>query len=166
MLNDTLDLWWANGEKPILTGNSNQWKFFLVNLAELGHSYGVKDGDTLLYKITFISDSVQTNKDGLMFDDLYFNDWVEEIEEVGFDIIKSKCFPNPTKNKLTISFNNQQNFYFDIYVYNIFGNEIYNSKTNLGIVNLSVSRYNNGTYFYKLVDKNNRKFTIGKFIKE
>jgi len=166
LLSDTVDYLYWETDKPILTGNSYQWKSFWVNLAELGYNFGVHDGDTVLYRFTFISDSVQTNKDGLMFDDLHFEDWVEGIEEVGFELIKSKCFPNPTKKELTISFNNKQNSNFEIYVYDILGNEISNSKTNSNIVNLSVSEYSNGTYFYKLVDKKNKKFTIGKFIKE
>ena len=167
MLNDTVGYWyWNSYEKPILTGNSNQWKSFWVNLAELGFAYGVQDGDTILYRFTFISDSIQTNKDGLMYDDLHFEDWAEGIEEVGFDLFKSKCFPNPTKRELTITFNNEQNSSFEIYVYDILGNEIFNSKTNSNNVNLSVSKFKNGTYFYKLVDRTNKKFTIGKFIKE
>jgi len=167
MLNDTVGYWyWNSYEKPVLTGNSNQWKSFWVNLAELGYFYGVQDGDTVLYKFTFISDSIQTNKDGLMFDDFHFEDWVEGIEEIGFDLIKSKCFPNPTENKLTVSFKNDKNSSFEIYVYDIHGKEIYKSKTNSNNVNLLVSEYITGTYFYKLLDKSEKKFSVGKFIKE
>ena len=167
MLNDTVGSWyWNSYEKTILTGNSNQWKYIWVNLAELGYFYGVQDGDTVLYRFTFISDSIQTNKDGLMFDDFHFEDWVEGIEEIGFDLIKSKCFPNPAENTLTISFNNDNNFPFEVYVYNILGKEIYTSQTNSNTANLSVSGFNKGTYFYKLVNSNYKIFTIGKFIKE
>jgi hypothetical protein len=167
MLNDTVGYWyWYSNEKPTLTGNSNQWKSFWVNLAELGHYYGVQDGDTILYKFTFISDGIQTNKDGLMYDDLHFEDWVEGIEEIGYDLIKSKCFPNPVKNELVISFDNNYNSTFEFYIYNILGREIYNSKTNSNSVHLSVSKYEKGTYFYKLVEKAEKKFTIGKFLKE
>jgi len=167
MLNDTVGFWyWNSYEKPILTGNSNQWESFWVNLAELGYFFGVQDGDTILYKFTFISDSVETNKDGLMFDDFHFEDYVEGIEEIGFSLIKSKCFPNPTENKLTISFNNEQYSSFEIYVYDILGNEMYKSKTKSDIVNISVSRLKKGTYFYKLVNAVDKEFAIGKFIKE
>ena len=172
MLNDTViidttynDVWyWYN--KPVLTGNSNQWKDFWVNLARLGHFYGVHDGDTILYKFSFISDNIQTNKEGLMFDDLHFEDWVEGIEEIGFGLIKSKCFPNPAKNKLTILFNNKHNSPFKIFIYNILGHEIYNSQTNSNNVKIKVSQFNKGIYFYKLVNKKDKKFTIGKFFKE
>ncbi len=167
MLNDTVGSWyWYSAEKPILTGNSNQWKSFWINLAELGHYYDVQDGDTVLYKFTFISDGIQTNKDGLMYDDLHFEDWVEGTEEIGYDLIKSKCFPNPVKDELVISFDNNFNSKFELYIYNLVGSEIYNSKTNSNSINLSVSAYEKGTYFYKLVEKTKKKFTVGKFIKE
>ena len=167
MLNDTVDEWyWNDYEKPIVTGNSNQWKSFWVNLAELGFYYGVQDGDTVLFRFTFISDNIQTNKDGLMFDDLHFEDWVEGIEEVGFQLIKSKCFPNPANNELNITFDQEQNNYLDIYVYSILGVEIYHSKSNSNTINISVSEFAKGNYFYKIVDTKNKIFTIGKFIKE
>ena len=167
MLNDTVGNWlWYDNDKPVLTGNSNQWKSFWVNLAELGFYFGVQDGDTVLYKFTFISDNIQNNKDGLMFDDFHFEDWVEGIEELGFDLIVSNCFPNPAKNSLTISFTNDKDIQFDVYVYNILGKEIRNSQTNSNSVNLSISNFNKGTYFYKLVNRKNKIFSIGKFIKE
>jgi len=167
MLNDTVGYWyWDSFEKPVLTGNSNQWRSFWVNLAELGHFYGVKDGDTVLYKFTFISDNIQTNKDGLMFDNFHFEDWVEGIEEVGYTLIKSNCFPNPLDNELTITFSNELNSSFDIYLFDALGNQIYKSKTNSNVVNISVNCLKKGVYFYKLVDLNKKEFTIGKVVKE
>ena len=167
MLNDTVGGWYWNGyDKPVLTGNSNQWKSFWVNLAQLGYYFGVQDGDTVLYKFAFISDNIQNNKDGLMFDDFHFEDWVEGIEEIGFALIKSNCFPNPAKNSLTVSFTNDKDLHFEVYVYNIIGKEICNFQTNSSNVNLSISGFNKGTYFYKLVNRKEKKFSIGKFIKE
>ncbi len=153
-------------EKPVLTGSVTEWTYFYVNLAHLGDTFDINIGDTLYYKFSFISDGIEEQMDGLMYDNLHFEDWSEGIKEFGFDLVKSKCFPNPIKKELTISFNNKQNSNFDLYIYDIIGNKIHGSKTNSNIVNLSVSKYNNGTYFYKLVDKKNRKYTIGKFIKE
>ncbi len=175
LLNDTItgtvegyqyQWYWGSYQKPTLSGNSNQWKSFWVDLAKAGYIYNVHDGDTVLYRFTFISDSIQTNKDGLMFDNLHFENWVEGIEEIGFALMKSQCFPNPTKNALTISFDNYQNSSFDLYIYNAIGMEITKTTTNSNKVNLSVSKYKQGAYFYKLVDKTHKKFTIGRFIKE
>jgi hypothetical protein len=167
MLNDTISWWyWPEFDKPVLTGNSNQWEYFWVNLADLGFLYGVHDGDTVQYRFTFISDNIQTNKDGLMYDDLHFEDWVEGIEEVGFTLIKSKSFPNPADNELTITFNNELNSSFEIYLFDALGKQIYKSTTHSNSVNVSVNDLKKGIYFYKLVDPSNKEFTIGKFIKE
>ncbi len=166
LLDTSLDYVYWDDEKPILTGNSNQWKFFEINLAHYGYYNGVSEGDTLLYKFTFISDSIQTNKDGLMFDNLFFDDWYEGIEEIGFNFFQSKCFPNPVKNELKISFKNDKKINFELFIYDILGNEIYNTQINLDNVNLSVSEYNKGVYYYKLVNKSNKEYSIGKFIKE
>jgi hypothetical protein len=56
---------------PSFTGNSNGWKWFAVNTQQLYSLNNQLHGDTSLYRFTFISDGNQTNKDGLMFDDLY-----------------------------------------------------------------------------------------------
>ena len=90
--------------KPILTGNSNGWLYFSTNIAHLGPPFGINDGDTILYKFTFISDSIQTNKDGLMFDDFEFIDAVEGIDEI-LDNQLIEIFPNPVKDQLTIRLN-------------------------------------------------------------
>lgn len=41
--------WDEYNDKPVLTGNSNEWKYFHVDIAELGHYYGLHDGDTIMY---------------------------------------------------------------------------------------------------------------------
>lgn len=101
-----------------------------------------------------------------MFDDLRFEDWVEGIGEVGFDLINSNSYPNPAVNELVISFENNKNSTFEIYIYDVLGKEIYRSNTKSDLVNISVSDYKSGSYFYKLVDKIKQKYTTGKFIKE
>jgi len=103
LLNDTAHvpsyLW--NGTRPTLTGNSNGWKYFYTNIASLGPVFNIQHGDTVLYRFTFISDSIQTNKDGLMFDDFRFEDWAEDIEEIEY-LNPISIYPNPTTGVLKI----------------------------------------------------------------
>ena len=87
--------------RPILTGNSNGWQYFSIIFPGLGGLFNIQDGDTILYRFTFISDSIQSNKDGLMFDDLIFNDWAEDISEIKKDNLIS-ISPNPATNELRI----------------------------------------------------------------
>lgn len=174
MLNDTVIIdtiynwgwYWNSYEKPVLSGNSNQWKSFWVNLAELGHFYGVHDGDTILYRFTFISDSIQTNKDGLMFDNLHFEDWVEGIEEVGFGLFESNCFPNPAENLITINLKNDINI-IDVEIFDLSGKKVFDKQVkNKNAVEINISELNSGIYFYKLINIEKKIFSIGKFVKQ
>ncbi len=91
--------------KPVFSGNSNGWKSFTEGFECFGEVYNIEQGDTLYYRFTFISDSVQTNKEGLMFDDLVFQDYAEGIPEIGNkDIIQLS--PNPASIQLNVSIKN------------------------------------------------------------
>jgi len=178
LLNDSIlidtayNLYWtwnpSNGspEKPILSGNSGKWKYFYTHLAVLGPVFNIQFGDTVLYKFTFISDSIQTNKDGLMFDNLHFVDVSEGIEEISYEYIKSECFPNPAQDVLTIKFENEDNSSFELFVFDITGKQIYN-QTNIKSNQLSftVADFKKGIYIYKLVNKKEQRFTRGRFVK-
>ncbi len=175
MLNDTVIIdtasnwtwFWPDYNKPVLTGNSNQWKPFYIDLAILGHFYGVQDGDTVIFRFTFISDNIQTNKDGLMFDDIVSEDWVEGIGNVDFNKTKSICFPNPVKDHITIQFKNIENIEYNLEIYDITGKNLFNKVCHKdGTIELNVSFLNAGYYFYKLTDIKNQTLSVGKFIKE
>jgi hypothetical protein len=109
LLTDTfyLNLWcyeWP-WDKPTLTGNSNGWVDFYAYLANFSQYFPISYGDTVQYRFTFISDSVQTNKDGLMFDDLHFEDWAEGINEVNTGFTPD-LFPNPASDLIYIQADN------------------------------------------------------------
>jgi hypothetical protein len=94
----TYGLNWIN-PKPILTGNTNGWVHYSEDIRSLTYMIGYSD--TVLYRFTFISDSVQTNKEGWMLDDFLFNDSWEGIPEYQNDNLIS-ISPNPTSNELRI----------------------------------------------------------------
>lgn len=119
----------------------------------------IQAGDSISYKFTFISDSIQTNRDGLMYDDLIFEDWAEGLEEIGYGLLKSECFTNPAADGITISFDNNQYASFDIYIFDIHGRQVYSSKTKDEMINLSLKTFNNGLYFYKPVNETDKIYT-------
>lgn len=153
-------------DKPVLTGTSTDWKYFHVWLAGFGSVFDIQDGDTIIYKFSFISDSIQTNKDGLMYDDLSFEDSVEGLEELGYGRLKSECFPNPATDRLTIAFDNKLSASFDVHIFDTSGRQVYQSKTNAETVDVSIESLSKGLYFFKLVNEVDRVYTSGKFIKE
>ena len=173
MLNDTipgsewyLDWYWDAYIKPVLTGNSEGWKSFWVNLAVLGKKFNINYGDTVLYRFTFISDSIQTNKPGLMYDDLHFEDWCESgINEPGYELIQSICYPNPTTDQITLMINDDNNSNYELDLYDAFGhniNHLLNIKSQEIILNNK--ELSKGIFFYRLTDKINKKISTGKFI--
>ena len=128
LVNDTIYgssiLWYF--PKPTLTGNSNGWQHFYVNIAQLGPIFNIHDGDTILYRFTFISDGVQTNKDGLMFDDFHFEDWAEGVEETPNDN-SIAIYPNPVRNQLSINIA-QNGCSHSIQIVNSQGQVVYSNK--------------------------------------
>lgn len=90
--------WW-DYSKPTLTGNSNGWRDFSIIINGQQDISGAID--TILYRFTFISDGVQTNKDGLMFDDFYFENRGVGIEEIQNDQLIS-VYPNPANDHLSL----------------------------------------------------------------
>ena len=89
-------------QPPILSGKSNGWEFFYARMPEdVFYSLGLQIGDTVLFRFTFSSYGSFDNKDGLMFDELLFADWYENLPEY-FRSKSLSCFPNPTDNQLNI----------------------------------------------------------------
>jgi bacillopeptidase F (M6 metalloprotease family) len=59
-----------NNMPPVLTGTSGGWMNAYADLAQLTSFLNVPSGNTVQYKFTFISDANQTNRDGLMYDNI------------------------------------------------------------------------------------------------
>jgi len=141
--------WGAIEDLPTFTGNSNGWKHFYYCL-EIPQV--VSFGDTILYRFNFISDSVQTNKDGLMFDDLQFEDWIEGVPEIQNDNL-IKLFPNPTSDVLRINSANLSD-YSSVQIFNYLGQVMYdNPKFNEETIETRFLP--NGIYLLKYSDLKN-----------
>ena len=69
--------------KPLLTG-SNDWTEFHVNLTGFGEIFNYQEGDSVHFRFSFLSDSIQDSLAGLMFDDLNFTDLAWGIKERPF----------------------------------------------------------------------------------
>ncbi|MBL0311051.1 MAG: T9SS type A sorting domain-containing protein [Bacteroidetes bacterium] len=142
-----------------LTGNSNGWQQFYVNLAPLGPLFNIQLGDTVLWRFTFISDSIQTNKDGLMFDNLYFEDYVEGIPEIQNDNLIS-ISPNPTSNELRIYKSNVSDSQ-KVQVLNYRGQVLYDNSNFIGDM-IDIRQLPNGIYLLKYAAT--KYFSVKKFV--
>jgi hypothetical protein len=93
---------------PTLTGSSGGWQYFEMNLANL-HYYAldelgitIEENDSIQYRFSFISDDVDDPHDGLMYDNLHFEDWVEAIPEFQASTFHSQVMPNPVTDELSV----------------------------------------------------------------
>jgi hypothetical protein len=97
--------WFGPEEIPTFTGNSFGWKHFHYCICPPMPAF-----DSVFYRFTFISDGIQTNKDGLMFDDFRFEDVIEGVDEIGSDNWIS-ISPNPAHASFTTNLTGQLSIY-------------------------------------------------------
>ena len=149
-------------QKPIFTGRIKEWTEFLTYpLSNFGNYYLY---DTLLTRFTFISDSMQTNRDGWILDDIKIVVHTEGIPE----FVKQNnivVYPNPTKESLFVKFINLDKIDFSIKIYDIFGRQVFHqSKLKNTVTNIDIHFFDSGTYFYELINNLDESRQMGKFI--
>jgi hypothetical protein len=145
---------------PKISGNSNGWKSFGVSILTYDTIINnVQPLDTLLYRFSFISDSIQTNKDGLMYDNLVFEDYVESINEIQNNNLIS-IYPNPTKDLLiiymTTNYNKQK-----IQILNYLGQVVYENQNFTGET-IDTRQLDNGIFYLKYSDT--KSYAIKTFV--
>ena len=158
-INNLFCTWGATQELPTFSGNSNGWKHFYYCL---NTTTSVNIGDTILYRFTFVSDGIQTNKDGLMFDDLHFEDWAEGIQE----FTKEQTItisPNPFSSFTTITFSEEQKNTL-LKITDMLGNTIQQTIINGKQSTIDLSGAAKGIYFAEIIDANknavNKKIVV------
>jgi len=95
ILTDTTIYW--HTQKPVFTGRVYQWREFYASWIYYPPTF-----DTVYYRYTFISDSIQTNQQGWMLDNIYVTDHIEGIQSHERDDQLS-VFPNPSSDQISIS---------------------------------------------------------------
>ena len=101
------DYWGASYIKPVLSGNSNGWKRFQcrINIPDSIHIFSSNlFADTVLYRFTFITDSVETNKDGLMFDNINVSELTESVTDPHASNNLITVYPTPAQSTLRVSY--------------------------------------------------------------
>ena len=157
----------SDSDVPVLTGNSNGWQNFEVYFPELGSVFSIVTGDTVLFKFSFISDAIENNRDGLMFDSLRIEDTPplnvnKQDLETGLMI-----YPNPANSILTLDYSKTDNGEFTIEIYNHLGMKVSEMKENeQWNKTVDVSHYANGFYCIELSDILGNRLRSGVFVKQ
>jgi hypothetical protein len=153
--------------RPVLTGNSNGWQFFAVNFYSLVDSFSFGWGSLVLLKFTFISDSVQTNKDGLMFDDIYLQDWWENIDDIRKQKVPVSVYPNPAtwaiflKEQTDFAYHKKQLAIRDVFGRTVRNEDYFNNQ----VIRVDVAALPSGLYSYQLSYDDGKFFSSGNFVK-
>ena len=150
--------------KPNLTADSTGWQYFSVNLAYLGSIFPSGVFDTVKFRFTFISDSIPESKDGLMYDNLDFVDYVESIsdrEEIG----QLQVVPNPSNGSNTVSISTRGINLRKVQITDMYGSvvSILNHQ-NSDKIEFGTSQFANGVYIVKGESKYQNQHFVSKLV--
>lgn len=145
--------------KPVLTGNTDDWQQFALEMNMLTYELGYSD--TILYKFTFISDDINNDKEGWMIDNLWFADEWESIETIR-PHFNSSVIPNPVNKYGILRFENDQQIKNKIEILNLNGQVIEAIETNSNKIEIHILDLIQGVYIYRIT--NERGSSFGKFI--
>lgn len=150
--------------KPVLSGRSSGWKYFDWYLYRLADSFNVQFGDTVLMRFTFISDSTQTNRDGLMFDDISFGDWTESVESTATSIASAPS-PNPATSTIHFTLSARQEDDWRIALFTQRGQKLKTETIRRGAAHdISVSELPPGFYYYTITGQRTGQTSSGSVI--
>jgi hypothetical protein len=138
------------GDFPF-TGNSHGWvgSVFKKNLWQGGVGNLT---DSIIIKFSFISDSINSNKDGWQID--YFctrEDHFGAIIEASTLNNFATVYPNPANQEFAIKYDNSFHQLINLDIYNSYNQNVYQRLDNAdGIIELEEVGLKPGIYFYKL----------------
>lgn len=142
------------GTKPVFSGNTSTWRYFSLDLFPLIVHENFQLGDTLRCRFSFVSDSIQTNKDGAAFDDIAFTVFTEGVSDPKYSDLVS-VYPNPANNHIVLRNDAKAKLSkLSADIYDITGklwyhNEAYSWET------IATDRFPNGSYLIRFSDGKN-----------
>jgi hypothetical protein len=145
-----------NNDTLPFTGTSNGWYDFTFFTNYAGP---LVTNNFLLFKFTFHSDNIQTNKSGWMIDDMSTGIW-ESINELDNNVFYSTVYPNPATNNMIIESSQQAT----MEILNIQGQTILQQQLQQGKTDIDISGLAKGVYILRMCS--NDKTEVTRFVKE
>jgi hypothetical protein len=116
--------------------------------------FNISFGDTVLFRFTFISDSIQTFRDGWMIDNIEIYDFLEGVEEMHSKPITITIAPNPVSSVAVIESDTPLQK-AALFVYNAQGQKVKQlNDINGQRITLDCGHLPNGLYFVQLMEQN------------
>lgn len=149
---------------PFFTGTFNGWFETFIYLGDSNPDPGIETVDSVLFKFTFVSDSINTNKEGWIIDDITYG----TIALLGLNDIEENnnfnIYPNPVNNEFTIAVTETGKIYLQLKIINLLGEMVYQSLIEDQKSGINISDLPKGVYFVKLIS--NKQILTKKIIKE
>ncbi len=154
-----------SGNVPVLSGDSGGWQYadFLLDILQLTQ-FDV--GDTILLRFGFISDEIETERDGLIYDDIIILDpWEDEVEEFRQSNLITRVFQDLASD-LSICLTDPVSSSYLLEIFNASGQSILTQDNiSAGSTTLASVCLISGCYIYTVTDKRLKNRTSsGKFI--
>lgn len=138
------------------SGLSNEWVHTRIQWVWV---YPIREVfDTLYLRFNFISDSVDTNRDGWMIDDFSLSiiDVGGSVEEYRLDESRLDIFPNPSLGNTIVKYDNHQNDSYTLVVLNVMGQTVINlSGLSGSTVSLDTKKLPKGIYEVQIQQEGN-----------
>ncbi|WP_294676007.1 T9SS type A sorting domain-containing protein [uncultured Fluviicola sp.] len=149
---------------PTLSGNSNGWIHRSLNMHFLTHDLAIPAGTAILWRFSFTSDGNQSNKDGLMFDDIVLLITPPlSVEELTADNIQIS--PNPVNSIMDIQITGTT----EKLLYSIYSSEgklIKQFDDEDAETALDLNTLNSGIYYLTIHNTDNQFLAAKRFIKQ
>lgn len=149
----------------LFTGTWNGWFQTSIVLGDSNPDPGIETVDSVLFKFTFVSDDINTNKEGWIIDDITYGTialvGVNDIEEENNNF---NIYPNPVNKEFTLSVTETGTINRELKIVNVLGEVVYQSIVENPKSEVNISELPKGVYFVKLISAN--QILTKKFIKE
>lgn len=150
---------------PTLSGNSNGWAHASLNMQLLGFHLEIPAGTTILWRFSFTSDGNQTNKDGLMFDNILLTATTPlSVTEITAEDLQIS--PNPVISTMDIHSSSGIAEKVMYRVYSSEGKLIKQFENQNTETTLDLSILNTGIYYLVIHNSDNQFLGAKKFIKQ
>ncbi|MFC1732552.1 T9SS type A sorting domain-containing protein [candidate division KSB1 bacterium] len=155
---------WFPCDSLSLTGTLQGWYKLGIIMFNWDQYFGYND--SLLFRFTFISDSIETNQEGWIIDDIFMDDIIENIEELSSKKTIN-VFPNPTDKFISIDIKTSNFKMSDILITDNKGRIVIQKKgLQRKTIKINVAHLTPGIYYWTLIDRKNNIKEHGKIIKE
>lgn len=155
LLTDTLYSDYYNWftEKPVLTGTSFGWQFFGIQLAGMKEIFEIDHTTVVRFKISFISDENNNEKDGLAFDDFHFKDYLLKTDDLNEPVLV-QISPNPCHEVLRVLVKKSYESNLTVTIFNINGELVkHETLLNKHVNEIDMNKIPRGNYIIIIKNK-------------